>query len=53
VSGKFRRRKLLASPGMTTRPITDRVKEALFERLEDDLQNNRIADASPAPVPWV
>ncbi len=44
VAGKFRRRKLLANPGMTTRPITDRVKETLFERLTNDLPGKRVAD---------
>jgi 16S rRNA (guanine966-N2)-methyltransferase len=44
VAGRFRRRKLLTSPGTTTRPITDRVKEILFERLSDDLEEARVAD---------
>jgi 16S rRNA (guanine966-N2)-methyltransferase len=44
ISGEFRRRKLLASPGLTTRPITDRVKETLFERIGDDLVDLKVAD---------
>jgi 16S rRNA (guanine966-N2)-methyltransferase len=44
VAGKFRRRRLLSSPGDTTRPITDRVKETLFERLTADLIDRRVAD---------
>ena len=44
VAGKFRRRKLLVNPGNVTRPITDRVKEILFERLADDLQDHLVAD---------
>lgn len=44
VAGRFRRRKLLASPGRTTRPITDRAKEVLFERLAGDIVGKRIAD---------
>jgi 16S rRNA (guanine966-N2)-methyltransferase len=44
IAGEFRRRKLLASPGLTTRPITDRVKETLFERMGDDLVGLKIAD---------
>lgn len=44
IAGRFRRRKLLTSPGMTTRPITDRVKETLFERLSDELEGSRVAD---------
>lgn len=33
IAGRFRRRKLAAAPGTTTRPLTDRVKEHLFQRL--------------------
>ena len=44
IAGEFRRRKLLASPGLTTRPITDRVKETLFERIGDDIVDRKIAD---------
>lgn len=45
IAGRFRRRKLLTNPGMTTRPITDRVKETLFERLGERLEGSRVADA--------
>jgi len=44
ISGKYRRRKLLANPGQTTRPIIDRVKVALFDRLEDRLEGACVAD---------
>jgi 16S rRNA (guanine966-N2)-methyltransferase len=44
IAGEFRRRKLLASPGLTTRPITDRVKETLFERISEELVDRRVAD---------
>lgn len=44
IAGRFRRRRLLTSPGTITRPITDRVKETLFERIDASLQNARIAD---------
>lgn len=44
VAGKFRRRKLLTNPGLQTRPLTDRVKETLFEHLEEDLAGRRVAD---------
>jgi 16S rRNA (guanine966-N2)-methyltransferase len=44
ISGKYRHRKLQSSPGETTRPITARVKVALFDRLEPLLQEARIAD---------
>jgi 16S rRNA (guanine966-N2)-methyltransferase len=44
VAGKYRRRKLFTSPGQITRPITDYVKETLFQRIEDDIRKKRIAD---------
>lgn len=44
ISGRFRRRTLLTSPGLVTRPITDRVKETLFARLEPRLAGARVAD---------
>ncbi len=44
VSGKYRRRKLLSAPGNVTRPITDRIKEILFERIGQDFQDKRMAD---------
>lgn len=44
VAGKYRRRKLFTSPGQTTRPITDYVKETLFQYIEDDIQEKRVAD---------
>lgn len=34
ISGRFRNRRLAAAPGLTTRPLTDRAKVKLFERLE-------------------
>lgn len=44
VAGRLRRRKLLSNPGLVTRPITDRVKEILFERLADEFADARVAD---------
>jgi 16S rRNA (guanine966-N2)-methyltransferase len=44
ISGEFRRRKILANPGNVTRPITDRVKETLFELLGDIFVGARVAD---------
>jgi 16S rRNA (guanine966-N2)-methyltransferase len=44
IRGRFGRRKLLSNPGDVTRPITDKVKESLFEYLEDELQGARVAD---------
>jgi 16S rRNA (guanine966-N2)-methyltransferase len=39
VSGKYRRRLLLTNSGDTTRPITDRAKVILFDRLQPYLDN--------------
>jgi 16S rRNA (guanine966-N2)-methyltransferase len=44
IAGRFRRRTLETNPGLTTRPITDRVKETLFARIEAELQGRRVAD---------
>lgn len=44
IAGRFRRRKLLANPGLTTRPISDFVKESLFTRIEEQLVGQRVAD---------
>jgi 16S rRNA (guanine966-N2)-methyltransferase len=44
VAGKYRRRKLKSNPGLVTRPIPDRVKELLFERLGGELHGERVAD---------
>lgn len=45
VSGKYRRRLLLTNPGDTTRPITDRAKVILFDRLQPLLETGpRVAD---------
>ena len=44
IAGRFRHRTLETNPGLITRPITDRVKESLFARLESELPDRRIAD---------
>jgi 16S rRNA (guanine966-N2)-methyltransferase len=44
IAGRFRHRALLANPGLVTRPITDRVKESLFARIEHRLPRARVAD---------
>lgn len=44
IAGRFRRRKLLANPGLTTRPLTDLAKETLFEHLQEELVGKRVAD---------
>lgn len=44
IAGRLRRRRLLTRGGLVTRPITDRVKETLFARLEPVLAGARVAD---------
>ncbi len=44
ISGKYRRRNLATTPGITTRPITSRVKECLFENIEKRIIGKRVAD---------
>ncbi len=44
IAGKYRRRKLHVNPGQTTRPITDFVKEVLFEWLGETVKDKRVAD---------
>ena len=41
ISGKAKGRKLKSVPGDTTRPVTDRVKEALFNILAGDVEDSR------------
>lgn len=44
IAGQYRRRKLKANPGSTTRPITDRAKETLFELIAQRLVGAKVAD---------
>lgn len=46
ITGRFKRRRLLANPGLVTRPISDRVKETLFQKLSDNgcITGRRVAD---------
>jgi 16S rRNA (guanine(966)-N(2))-methyltransferase RsmD len=44
ISGKARGRRLRSVPGNITRPITDRVKEALFNILGPDIQEATLLD---------
>lgn len=44
IAGRLRRRQLLANPGLTTRPITDRAKVMLFDYLRDRLPGAKVAD---------
>ena len=44
VAGSHRGQRILAPPGRTTRPITDRVKESLFAILGDRVRDAEVAD---------
>jgi 16S rRNA (guanine966-N2)-methyltransferase len=44
IAGKARGRKLRSVPGDSTRPITDRVKESLFNILGPDIQSSHLLD---------
>jgi len=44
ISGTAKGRKLKSVPGTSTRPITDRVKVALFDILAGELENSSILD---------
>lgn len=44
IAGRYRRRKLLTNPGHTTRPIIDRAKVILFDRIRHLLPEARVAD---------
>lgn len=43
IAGRFRRKRLIAARGQTTRPLTDRAKERLFQRLEP-FDHERVLD---------
>lgn len=44
IGGKARGRRLISVPGDTTRPITDRVKEALFNIIGADIEGSSFLD---------
>lgn len=44
IAGKAKGRRLLSVPGVVTRPITDRVKESLFNILGDRVVDARVLD---------
>lgn len=44
IAGKYRRRKLLTNEGLTTRPITDKAKEMVFQRLQSEIEGKKVAD---------
>jgi 16S rRNA (guanine966-N2)-methyltransferase len=44
IGGTFGGRKLIAPPGLDTRPLPDRIKQSLFDWLGQDLSDLRVAD---------
>lgn len=44
IAGKAKGKRLKAPPGLTTRPVTDMVKEALFNVLGRDIAGSRLLD---------
>jgi len=44
IAGEFRGRKLLPPAGDVTRPVTDRVKQSLFDILAPDIEGARVYD---------
>ncbi len=44
ISGKARGKKLLPVPGMDTRPTTDRVKESVFNIIQNSVRDARVLD---------
>jgi 16S rRNA (guanine966-N2)-methyltransferase len=44
IAGEFRGRKLLPPSGQQTRPITDRVKQSLFDILAPTIEGSRVYD---------
>ena len=44
IAGDFRRRQLFSPPGMTTRPIPDRVKESFFSMLGTRIKDATVID---------
>lgn len=44
IAGKYRGRKLLPPEGDLTRPITDRVKQSLFDILQPRIERSRVYD---------
>jgi len=52
ISGKLKGKKLLALPGLTLRPTSDRVKEAIFDLLQKFPPGKGFWIFSPEPEPW-
>jgi 16S rRNA (guanine966-N2)-methyltransferase len=44
IAGIYKGRKLIAPPGLETRPLPDRIKQSLFDWLGQDLSGKSVAD---------
>ncbi|MBA3683916.1 MAG: RsmD family RNA methyltransferase [Planctomycetes bacterium] len=44
IAGTYKGRRLLAPPGLATRPLPDRIKQSLFDWLGQDLTGSTVAD---------
>jgi 16S rRNA (guanine966-N2)-methyltransferase len=44
IAGLYKGRRLIAPPGLETRPLPDRIKQSLFDWLGQDLSGRRVAD---------
>ncbi|MCA3006481.1 MAG: 16S rRNA (guanine(966)-N(2))-methyltransferase RsmD [Planctomycetaceae bacterium] len=44
IAGEFRRRLLVAPPGLSTRPLPDRVKESMFSMLGERIKDAAVVD---------
>ena len=44
IAGKAKGKRLKAPPGLSTRPVTDMIKEALFNVLGSDIMGSRFLD---------
>ena len=52
IAGKARRLPLVSPEGRGTRPTTDRIKETLFNILQDDIPGCRFLDLFPVEVSY-
>src|SRR5574342_160560 len=44
ISGSAKRRTLKSVPGMETRPVTDRIKQSIFNILQFQIEDTRVLD---------
>ena len=52
IAGKARRLALKTVPGMETRPTTDRIKETLFNMIQDELYGIRFLEEQRKQSLW-